>query len=121
MDDMLLMRLNLLLEAGEIDEGIIQIIVEFIKVIEKELSIPITEDNGSMFVTHMAMALSRIKKGEEILPMDDSLLAEIESSTIYDKVPFFINKIEENHNIHIPESEYGYIALHLCNLVNITS
>ncbi len=116
MDDMLLMRLNLLSDAGEIDEDIIKIIIEFTKIIEKELSIIITEENGQMFITHMAMTLSRMKKGEEISPMDDSLLDEVKTSATYNKVPLLINKIEEKFNIDIPESELGYIALHLCNL-----
>lgn len=121
MDNMLLMRLNLLLDAGEIDEDIIQIIKEFTEIIERELSLTITEKNGSMLVTHMAMALARIEKGEEILPLDDVLMGEVKTSDIYDRVPLLISKLEEKFNIEIPESEFGYIALHLCNLNNINN
>lgn len=121
MDNMLLMRLNLLLDAGEIDEEIIQIIAEFTRMVEEELSLSIDEKNGSMFITHMAMALSRIKKGEEIMPMDESLLDEVKASNAYNKIPTLIDEIEKRFDINIPKSEFGYIALHLCNLENINS
>ncbi|GFN36766.1 PRD domain-containing protein [Tepidimicrobium xylanilyticum] len=119
MDEQLMMRLDLLLNAGAIDEEIIQIIKEFIEIIKKELSFTITEKNGSMLVNHMAMALARIKKGEEILPMEDVLFEEVKTSAIYSRVPSIINELEEKFNIEIPESEFGYIALHLCNLNNL--
>ena len=99
MDATLLTRLNVLLDAKKIDEDIIRVVDVFVKETESELGIALTEDNASMFVTHIAMALARIKDGEEIKPIDDALLGEeVTTSPIY------------------PKAEYGYVALHLCAL-----
>ena len=119
MDNTLKQRLVILEQAGQIDDKIIKIITELITIVEKELDVRLTEDNGSMFVTHMAVALSRIQKGEEVVPLDDSLLEEVKSSEIYKIVQSLIEKIEDELQIRIPQSEFGYIALHLCNLGNM--
>lgn len=117
--DEILLRLNILLDTKQIDEKNFQILVKLIEMVEKELSIIVKEEKGSMFVTHMAIALMRIQKGEEIPPMDKDLLDEIKSSTAYKNIPKVIQKIEKEFNIKIPEDERGYIALHLCNLQSI--
>ncbi len=117
MDATLLTRLNVLLDAKKIDEDIIRVVDVFVKETESELGIALTEDNASMFVTHIAMALARIKDGEEIKPIDDALLGEeVTTSPIYPKIPTMIRRVEDQTNIKIPKAEYGYVALHLCAL-----
>ncbi|MBU5438018.1 PRD domain-containing protein [Tissierella sp. MSJ-40] len=119
MDNTLKERLIILRQAGQIDNKIIDIVTEFMKMVENELNIKLNEENASMLVTHMAMTLSRIRKGEEIAPLDDSSLEELKSLAIYKRVQSLIVKIDEELQIGIPQSEFGYIALHLCNLGNI--
>lgn len=116
MDKGLKERLNLLKESGQIDKSTVQNLHDFIKIIEDRLNVKITEENGSMFVTHMAMAITRIKAGEEITPLEDSLLEELESTPVYHEIPILISKFEKESGIIIPQSEYGYISLHLGNL-----
>ena len=117
MDSTLLTRLNLLLDAGNVDEDIIRVVGVFVKETESELGITLTEDNGSMFVTHIAMALARMRDGEEIMPIDNALLGEeVTTSPIYPKIPTIIRRVENQTDIKIPEAEYGYVALHLCAL-----
>ena len=114
--DEILLRLKILLDTKQIDEKNFQNIVKLIEIVEEELLIIVSGEKGSMFVTHMAIALMRIQKGEYVPPMDKDLLDEIESSIAYKSIPKVIDKIEQELNINIPESERGYIALHLCNL-----
>lgn len=118
MDKTLKERLVILQQAGQIDDATVKSIEKFIKLIEEKLNIKVTEENGSMFVTHIAMAISRLKNGEEIAPLDDLLLSELKGTRIYPKIPSLIKELEERLKINIPESEYGYIALHLANLGN---
>lgn len=117
MDEMLKTRLGILRDAGEITDEIYSAIREFIEDFEKKYKVNMTEDNASMFITHMAMALARIKKGEAVNPMDEILLEDIKGNDVYDELPEFYEKIESKLNIEIPESEKGFIALHACSLL----
>lgn len=117
MDDMLLLRLNLLSDAGEIDEKIKYAIINFLENFKKAYSIEITEENGSMLVTHLAMALARIKRGEEIDTVDEEIFKEVKETNIYKEIPRFYAEIENELNIQIPEVEKDYIALHVCTLI----
>lgn len=118
MDKDLKQRLDLLEKTGQINKNTVKALENFVKVIEDRLNIEITEDNGSMFITHIALAISRIEKGEEIAPLDDLLLAELKASPNYESIPSLIEELEKELDINIPESEYGYIGLHLGILKN---
>ncbi|MBS4538738.1 PRD domain-containing protein [Clostridium sp. D2Q-11] len=117
MDKLLKQRLDILKEAGEISQDIKEATLEFISKFENKYSLEMTEENSSMLVTHLAMALSRIKKGEEIEEMNEMALEEVKQSEIYCELPEFYEAIETKLNIEIPESEKGFLALHACTLV----
>ena len=117
MDDMLMLRLNLLVDAGEIDETIRHSVVDFVNGIEDKYSLKITEENGSMLVSHLAMALGRIERREEIQTMDEELFTEVKETQTYKELDMFYDILEENLGSEIPESEKDFIALHLCTLI----
>ncbi|WP_352404390.1 PRD domain-containing protein [Sporanaerobacter acetigenes] len=118
MDDMLYMRLDLLEGAGEIDSSIKESVVNFVKTIEDKYFIKVTEENGSMLVTHLAMALSRIKKGKKIESINEELFEEVRKTKTYNELPEYYKKIEDELNIIIPKEEKNYIALHVCTLID---
>lgn len=118
MDDMLYMRLDLLEGAGEIDSSIKESVVNFVKTIEDKYFIKVTEENGSMLVTHLAMALSRIKKGKKIESINEELFEEVRKTKMYNELPEYYKKIEDELNIIIPKEEKDYIALHVCTLID---
>ncbi|GAB6088092.1 PRD domain-containing protein [Alkaliphilus crotonatoxidans] len=111
-------RLTILVEAKEIDQTIASAVVEFIESIEKKYAVEIHEDNGAMLVTHLAMALARIKRHETIEKMDAMILKELQENQVYRDLPEFYQQLEEKLQIKLPDSEKGYIALHLCSLLN---
>ncbi|SKC81724.1 PRD domain-containing protein [Maledivibacter halophilus] len=112
MDKPLKERLEILKQAGEISDEIMGVVIEFIKNFEKKYSLEINEENGSMLITHLSMALARIKRGEEIDGMDESVLNEIKQNPIYGELPEFYDEIEKKLQIKIPDSERGFIAAH---------
>lgn len=118
MDTSLKERLEILKGAGEISDEIMDVVTEFVKNFEKKYSAEITEENGSMLITHLAMALARIKRGEEINEMDELALEEIKETPTYNELPEFYKKIEDKLQIKIPDSEKGFIAVHVCTLVS---
>lgn len=117
MDETLNLRLELLENSGEIDSNIRNAVVSFIKNIEDKYSIEVVEENGAMLVTHLAMALSRIKKGEEIDGVDEETFEEVKEMKVYDELPKFYKLMEEQLDIFIPQAEKDYIALHVCTLI----
>lgn len=117
MDYLLMKRLDILNESDEVDEDIKNAVVNFAEDIEKEYSIVINEENGAMLITHVAMALSRIKRGEKIDSIDEEIFNQVKKTKVYSNMPKFYENIEKNLDIKIPESEKGFIALHLCTLI----
>jgi len=83
MDELLLFRLDLLVNAKEIDEAVRDAVIELVQAVEKRYSLTITEDNGAMLVSHLAMALGRIKRGEELEPIDEDIFAEVKQTQTY--------------------------------------
>jgi len=117
MNEELMLRLNLLLGAGEIDQEILDSVEAFSILLEERYQLRLTEEKGSMLITHLAMSLARIKRGEAIEEMDPGVLSEIKENRVYQDLPLLYAAIEERLNIALPESEKGYIALHICSLL----
>ncbi len=113
MDEMLLFRLNLLVGAKEIDASIREALIAFVKTIEARYSLQITEDNGAMLVTHLAMALGRICRDEQLEPVDDDIFAEVREMPIYKELPALYQPLEKELQITLPQVERDYLALHL--------
>lgn len=117
MDQALRERLDILRGAGEISSDIKDTVIEFAQSFEKKYSMAMTEENASMLITHIAMALARIKRGEDINEMDEAALDEISQSKICNELPAFYQIMEEKLHIKLPKSEKGFIALHACTLL----
>lgn len=79
-------RLNLLCDAGVIDKDICKGMMQVVNVLETECHLPARSEQGTMAMTHMASALMRSRRGEEIEPLDDELLAELAQSSHWQAV-----------------------------------
>ncbi|WP_432442509.1 PRD domain-containing protein [Escherichia coli] len=79
-------RLNLLCEAGVIDKDICKGMMQVVNVLETECHLPVRSEQGTMAMTHMASALIRSRRGEEIEPLDNELLAELAQSSHWQAV-----------------------------------
>ena len=75
-------RLNLLCEAGVIDKDICKGMMQVVNVLETECHLPVRSEQGTMAMTHMASALMRSRRGEEIEPLDNELLAELAQAVV---------------------------------------
>ncbi|OFE15218.1 PRD domain-containing protein, partial [Escherichia coli] len=71
----------LLCEAGVIDKDICKGMMQVVNVLETECHLPVRSEQGTMAITHMASALMRSRRGEEIEPLDNELLAELAQSS----------------------------------------
>lgn len=113
MDSLIEMRIQILEDSEEISAKVAEGVRKFIALLETEYSFTVTEANGAMFVTHLAVALSRIEKGETIEGIDPALLAEAAATPYWQTLPGLLADLEQLVQQKIPEQERGYLALHM--------
>lgn len=109
-------RLNILKEAGQINEEVYKNVLAIIAFIDEKFNIKLTEENGSMLVTHLSVALQRIKNGVNIDEAGEDIVNELIKNKYYTKTLEVINDIEKLINMFIPEKEKVFIIMHLCVL-----
>ncbi|TZE80970.1 PRD domain-containing protein [Calorimonas adulescens] len=105
-------RVNILYESEVISADVKDTVLRVIEWLG-ERKVGIDSDNGQMFLTHLAMSLERVCKGEEVDALPDAMMDEVKSSRGYILALEFIEYMEGILNRKLPESEKGYILLHL--------
>ncbi|RRD39999.1 PRD domain-containing protein [Leptotrichia sp. OH3620_COT-345] len=107
-------RLEILKNSGVIDEEIYRTVTDLIIYLNEKWGIILTEDNGAMFITHLSMALKRIKKGESVNNVDYEVFQEILMSDKITEIEKIYEDIEKNiFNKKLPEEEKKYILINL--------
>lgn len=109
-------RIKLLLQNGVIGERSATISFKSLQWLSNQ-GVDLNSEAGQMFLTHFAMALERMFKGEKVEPLGDNMMDEIKESENYGTAKNFIDFIENNNQVKLPDVEKGYILLHLCNLI----
>lgn len=117
MDSNLKKRLEILVEGDQLEPKLKIKIENLLENFEKEFSLQLTSDNAAMLVTHLPMALMRIKRNEEVEDLDKMVLEQLKKEKYYSDCMDFIQKIEKKTEITIPTGEKNYLALHFCNLI----
>lgn len=106
-------RISLLADAGQITVEESGLLLSMIKLFLEKWDIELNEENASMFITHFAIALKRMREGEKIQALDDAITDEIAASEAYVKSVSAMAEIEKLFSVSLPDSEKGYIYLHL--------
>lgn len=111
----LLERIRILEQAGLIQESVAESCRDIIALLLQEEK-GLDEEKCGMFITHLAMALQRIIKGEKEKAMDEQILEEIKAEEVYPKVEIFAEKLIMLCRMEFPRAEEDYLKVHLCNL-----
>ena len=114
---MLKTRIQILQMGGVIGEDVAQFMNQVIDMMAADYP-QITMDPATMFTTHLAMALERIKKGEIVEALDEELYAQVKESDEYPTALEFRNKMLAFCPIQFPESEAQFITMHICNMLS---
>lgn len=109
-------RLRILRDAGQIGDQTLKRVKEAVGWLA-ERQLVLDEENGAMFVTHLAIALERLQKGEAVEGLAPALLTEVKGSKHCAAGEQIAKELEELWGIVLPESEKGYVMLHLCMLL----
>lgn len=109
-------RLNLLCDAGVIDKDICDGMLTVVTQLETRWSLPVRSEQGEMAITHMANALMRSRRGEEIGPLDAELLEEIVTSEEWPHVQHIHRALLAQFEVELHPNEEGYLLANLFSL-----
>jgi hypothetical protein len=70
-------RLDLLESSSQLSQETRRRIELLVQRVETEFDLELTEDRGAMFVTHVAIAWEKLRRGETLPPAPDNLLDEV--------------------------------------------
>lgn len=111
-------RLDMLVSGGvipkEVDAAVRAVIVRM----ADRWGIVLTEENGSRLVTHLAMALARVVRGESVSSMDRSALDEFRSCSRFEKAAEIIEDLEGHIRISMPDSEREFMIVNVCLILD---
>lgn len=110
------MKLAVLAQAGVIDEDIYQSTLRVISRLEERWGLPVRNEQGERAMIHLAMAMMRVQKGEEIQGIDASLLDELEEMQDYPQVEQIHQDIMAHFPLAVPAQEEGYLLMNLASL-----
>lgn len=110
-------RIEVLFMANLIDHETKEILFNVIKDLDEKFSIKLTEDNGSIMITHLGRALMRAKVGEIINGINDDVLTELKESENFGKVQEMYQVISKKFSKPLPENEIEYMYANLMFLL----
>lgn len=113
---MLKQRIQILQMGGVIGADVAEFMNKVIDMMAADYP-QIGMDPATMFTTHLAMALERIKKGEIVDALDEELYAQVKESDEYPMALEFREKMLSFCPIAFPESEAQFITMHICNML----
>lgn len=90
----------------------VNFIIKAIETLEKESGYHFTAEGIIDIITHIALAIERLRLDKKII-IDKDRLHELIQNPLYNSAKILAEKIEAHFNIRIPQDEIGYITIHL--------
>ena len=97
---------------GLVDQSKLMTIEKSINYIKSDLPYEFADSSYIGLVVHLALAVERLQKGEQIY-FDHHYLEELETSKEYAVAKKIIRSLSEAFELEIPKDEIGYITMHL--------
>jgi transcriptional regulatory protein LevR len=109
-------RLQILFDSGQIKQDVYEIVPTIVNQVEKELCVDLNEENGGSFVSHLSIALQRIKDRKAIQEAPKEVLVYSEK---YPELNSFAKEVlsvfAKNESVDI-DAEAAFITLYFCLL-----
>lgn len=112
---MLRLRTKILRDSKTIDEDVYDYVMSCIDILEQEVK-NFEPDKAEMIITHIAMAMQRVKNDEKINELDDFIWEGIQKEENFDYSVEIYEKLASISKIAIPNYEKRFIITHICNL-----
>ena len=111
-------RLGILRSGNVISSEVEDQVRKVVSRLEERWEIRLTEENGGRIVTHLAMALMRIKKGEIIPSPDNSVIEEFRDLDIFELSCEIVDDLVAWTAIALPKAEKEYMIVNICLLLD---
>lgn len=110
-------RLQILKDSGQISEKNYKKMLDVISMMDKKWGIKLTEENGAMFITHLAIAAGRIERGEAVEEVDQNVYQEVLNNKNFSKCHDVADDVEDEIGMELPENEKKLLIIYLCTLM----
>ena len=111
-------RLGILRKGNVISSGVEGRVRRVISRLEENWHIKLTEENGGRMVTHLAMALMRIERGEDITAPEDDILEEFYQLDIFEESVKITDDLITWAPMDLPKAEKDYMIVNICLLLD---
>jgi transcriptional regulatory protein LevR len=112
-------RLDLLQESGQITPLARRLTEIGIAEVANELGLHFTEENAAQFVTHVAVALTRLNRGESEAVQSDVVDEEIvDRQRELAAMTKFARDCERLLGRSVPHVEIAYMTVHVCAIAD---
>lgn len=113
-------RLDMLEESGQVTNLARRITELCLADLATDLDLTLNEDNAAQFVTHLAIALTRINRGDPEIAMSAVAAEEIaDRRRELEAVTRVMGDASRLLQREVPGSEITYMTVHLCALVDV--
>jgi transcriptional regulatory protein LevR len=106
-------RLEILLNSNQIDKETFLFLEKLNKKVKKW-----DKNDKQRFLTHTAIAITRIKKKEKVDSLDPLVVKQIIGNPEYEKGCALLKNFFKDLNLKIPENEKKYLLMHVLKYVN---
>jgi hypothetical protein len=110
-------KLEILESSGVIDHGTVELVLKSKEYLTKELGV-VDETALDMFLTHLAMANSRQKKGEPVNHMDEFIGSQIKGDPNFPAAKDLWGEVSQLGAEEFPEEERMFMYMHGLNLLS---
>lgn len=107
-------RLEILNVSGAITDATKDVMLNVIDMFNKKHNIELIEDNGAMMVTHLSMAITRVKNNEPVKMIDEEVFKETLESEHIEKANLIYNDLSKVLDVTLPEDEKKYMLVNIC-------
>jgi transcriptional antiterminator len=112
-------RLDLLETSGQVTPAACKLTEEVVREIGREFHVELDEESGAQLVTHLAMALARLDRGEPAASALSVVKEELEDCPReHDFARRVLGNCGERLGRRVPDGEIAYLAVHLCVLTS---
>ena len=97
-------RLDILVEAELIDQETYEKVKRIMNEVSEEFTLDLSTESGQMFITHVSMAIMRIKNNEATTDVENAIFEEIKESENFENALRFAEIIENIIEHEIPKN-----------------
>lgn len=108
------MRVDILNGAGAICDKTKEVMYGVINMFQEKHNIVLTEENGAMMVTHLSMAIMRVRNNDPVKAIDEGVYSETLESEHFEKAQIIYGDLAEVLDVQLPEDEKKYMLVNIC-------